>query len=334
MKLKYCLAAFLAGFILIFSLLVMVTILFSSEDSGNGGFSYETAGLNVSPEVLALRPLVEKYAAENGISEHVNLLLAIIEGESKGQVPDVMQSSESLGLPPNSLGTEDSIKQGCKYFASLIDIANAKGCDLNAVIQAYNYGPGFLNYVASRGGKWTFELSESFSKTQAKGVKVTYTHPIAVAKNGGYRYNYGNMFYVLIIQTFLTVTHFDDALIEAVMNEALKYQGWRYVFGGASPKTSFDCSGLTQWCYGVAGIQLPRTAQLQYNVTQRISPSEAKPGDLVFFHSTYSTSDYITHIGIYVGDNRMYHAGNPIGYANLGTTYWTSHFAGFGRVKQ
>lgn len=333
MKLKYFIAAFSGVFLMVFAIILGVSVLFGNEEDSGGGSGFEISGLNVSPEVLAHKPTVEKYAAEFGISEYVNVLLAIMEGESGGKVPDVMQSSESLGLPPNSLGTEDSIRQGCKYFAALIAIAEAKGCDLNAVIQAYNYGPGFLYYVSERGGKWTFELSESYSKAQARGVKVAYTHPIAVAKNGGYRYNYGNMFYVLIIQGYLTVTHFDDATVQTIMNEALKYEGWRYVFGGASPKTSFDCSGLVQWCYGVAGIRLPRVAQDQYNATQRIAPSEARPGDLVFFHSTYNAGTYITHIGIYVGNNRMYHAGNPIGYADLGTSYWQAHFAGFGRVS-
>ncbi|WP_366920439.1 NlpC/P60 family protein, partial [Streptococcus pneumoniae] len=67
---------------------------------------------------------------------------------------------------------------------------------------------------------------------------------------------------------------------QAIMDEALKYEGWRYVYGGASPTTSFDCSGLTQWTYGKAGINLPRTAQQQYDVTQHIPLSEAQAGDL------------------------------------------------------
>ena len=74
--------------------------------------------MNLSAEVLKHQPMVEKYAREYGISEYVNVLLAIIQVESGGTAEDVMQSSESLGLPPNSLDTESSIKQGCKYFAS------------------------------------------------------------------------------------------------------------------------------------------------------------------------------------------------------------------------
>ena len=57
---------------------------------------------------------------EYGISEYVPYLLAIIQVESGGTAEDVMQSSESMGLPPNSLDTESSIKQGAKYFASLL----------------------------------------------------------------------------------------------------------------------------------------------------------------------------------------------------------------------
>ena len=92
------------------------------------------------------------------------------------------------------------------------------------------------------------------------------------------------MFYVLLVSQYLTVAQFDDETVQAIMEEALKYEGWTYVYGGDSPSTSFDCSGLVQWCYGKAGIALPRTAQEQYNVTQHIPLSEAKAGDLVFFH--------------------------------------------------
>jgi len=122
--------------------------------------------------------------------------------------------------------------------------------------------------------------------------------------------------------------------IQTIMNEALKYQGWKYVYGGSNPNTSFDCSGLTQWCYGKAGISLPRTAQAQYDATQHIPLSQAQAGDLVFFHSTYNTSDYVTHVGIYVGNNQMYHAGNPIGYTDLTSAYWQQHIICAGRIKQ
>lgn len=332
MRGKHILIIFSGVFLLIFSLLLLVVILFSEEEDGGHDLLY--GGANVSAEVLAHKPMLEKYAREYGIEDYINVLLAIIQVESGGTLEDVMQSSESMGLPPNTLSTEESIKQGCKYFASLLESAKAKGCDLNSVIQTYNYGSGFLDYVAKRGKKYTFQLAEVFSKTQSDGVKVAYSNPIAVQKNGGWRYNYGNMFYVLLVSQYLTVAQFDDEAVQAVMNEALKYQGWRYVYGGASPTTSFDCSGLIQWCYGKAGISLPRTAQEQYDVTQHIPLSEAKAGDLVFFQGTYDAGTYITHVGIYQGNNRMYHAGDPIGYTDLTSSYWQQHLVGAGRIKR
>ena len=53
-----------------------------------------------------------------------------------------------------------------------------------------------------------------------------------------------------------------------------------------------------------------------------------------FLHSTYNAGSYITHVGIYLGNNRMFHAGDPIGYADLTSPYWQQHLVGAGRIKQ
>ena len=82
---------------------------------------FGSAAANLSPEVLALQALVEKYAKQYGISDHVGTLLAIIQVESGGVLADVMQSSESAGLPPGAIkDKEASINQGCKYYAELV----------------------------------------------------------------------------------------------------------------------------------------------------------------------------------------------------------------------
>ena len=100
-------------FPILFSLVLFFGVLISADsDDENSNFSSGITGMNLSAEVLKHQPMVEKYARENGISEYVNVLLAIIQVESGGTAEDVMQSSESLGLPPNSLDTESSIKQG------------------------------------------------------------------------------------------------------------------------------------------------------------------------------------------------------------------------------
>lgn len=316
----------------IISLLLFLFIV-TSDDEESSDAQFDYSGLNLSAEVLKHQPTVEKYARKYGIEDYVNYLLVIMQVESGGTGEDVMQSSESLGLPPNSLNTEQSIEQGCKYFASLLSSAEAKGCDINTVIQSYNYGGGFIDYVAARGKKYSFTLAESFAREKSGGVKVDYKNEISIKQNGGWRYKYGNMFYVQLVSQYLAVPHFSDATAQAIFNEALKYQGWNYVYGGSNPNTSFDCSGLIQWCYGKAGISLPRTAQAQYDAVQHIPLSQSKVGDLVFFHSTYSAGTYVTHVGIYAGNNRMYHAGDPIGYADLNSSYWQQHFICAGRVK-
>jgi len=333
MKPKHIIIVTSGIFVLIFSMLLFATILFSNEEN-RGGSNIKYGGISVSAEVLAYKPMVEKYAKEFDIEDYVNYLLAIMQVESGGTLQDVMQSSASAGLPANTLGPEDSIKQGCRYFASLLKAASNKKCDINTVIQSYNYGDSFIDYVASRGNKYTFELAVSFADERSEGCKVNYDNPIAVEKNGGWKYSYGNMFYVLLVSQYLTAEKFDNATVQAIMNEALKYEGWRYVYGGYCPTTSFDCSGLVQWCYRKAGINLPRTAQEQYDATQHVPLSAAKPGDLVFFHSTYDAGTYISHVGIYQGNNRMYHAGDPIGYADLSNAYWQEHLVCAGRVQK
>ena len=124
----------------------------------------------------------------------------------------------------------------------------------------------------------------------------------------------------------------DYALIKAEMEQ---YIGMPYVWAGDRPETSFDCSGLTAWVYGRAlGISLPHSAQGQYDMAIPVAPEEAKPGDLVFFHSTYETDKYITHVGIYAGEGIMFEAGGGgIKYTDFTTDYWIKHFVGFGRVN-
>lgn len=322
-------------FVVFFSFILLVTVLFVDEEEVNSS-SLSVGNFSLSSEVLAYRSIVEKYAKENGISEYVPYLLAIMQVESSGKGNDVMQSSESLGLAPNSLDSTASIKQGVKYFTSLIKVMKEKGCDINTAIQSYNFGGGFIGYVANRGKKYSYELASDFSKEKSGGQKVTYTNPVANQK-GNWRYAYGNQYYVTLVLQYIRQgdsQKFDDQTVQKIMDEALKYENDPYVFGGSTPRTSFDCSGLTQWCYAKAGITLPRTAQAQYDTSQHLSIKEARPGDLVFFHSTYDAGTYVTHVGIYVGNMRMYNAGDPIGYADLNDTYWQQHLIGAGRVKQ
>ena len=86
--------------------------------------------------------------------------------------------------------------------------------------------------------------------------------------------------------------------------------------------------------YTASGVRnLPRTtAQGIYNQCAIISPSEAKPGDIIFFTGTYDSPGPVSHVGIYVGDGMMLHCGSPIQYANINSSYWQTHFYAFGRL--
>ena len=336
MKLKHFLIPVILFMLLLFGLLLVIVLIAGNSDDDSGGNANipdSTSGLSVSTEVLAYTDLVTQYATENGIPEYVNYLLAIMQVESGGIGNDVMQSSESLGKPPNSLKPEESIKQGCAYLAGLLQKANASGCDTNTAVQAYNFGGGYIDYVETNGGVHSFDLAAAFAKDKANGKVTTYSLPLAIETNGGWRYDYGNMFYVKLVAQYLYGASLNSEALQTVITEALKYEGFPYVFGGSNPNTSFDCSGLTSWCYAKAGITLPRTAQEQYDTTVHLPLTDATPGDLVFFTGTYNSGTYITHVGIYISENKMYDAGDPIGYTDISTAYWQAHLVGAGRIK-
>ena len=125
-----------------------------------------------------------------------------------------------------------------------------------------------------------------------------------------------------------------DTAFANMIREAEKYLGYPYVWGGSSPSTSFDCSGFVSWVINNCGNGWSvgrQTANGLKNLCAIIPPSEAKPGDLIFFQGTYGTSG-ASHVGIYVGNGMMIHCGDPISYASIETNYWQQHFYCFGRI--
>ena len=155
---------------------------------------------------------------------------------------------------------------------------------------------------------------------------------------------YGNGYDFYVIPTEALA----DEVFAAMMQEATKYLGYPYVWGGSTPETSFDCSGYVSWVINhtvvndelVWGYIGRRGATgLYYLCTPTSTPH---PGDLVFFEKTYvDTPDVIcTHVGIYVGINpenghpMMIHCGDPIQFADLTSSYWQEHFFAYGHFKK
>ena len=125
-----------------------------------------------------------------------------------------------------------------------------------------------------------------------------------------------------------------DPEFAAMLEEAEKYLGTPYVWGGSSPETGFDCSGYVCWVLNQSGWDVGRTtANGLWQQSAKVSEHEAKPGDLVFFEGTYDTPG-ASHVGLYVGDGMMISAGDPIKYSNIHSSYWDKHLLGFGRIPK
>jgi cell wall-associated NlpC family hydrolase len=129
-----------------------------------------------------------------------------------------------------------------------------------------------------------------------------------------------------------TSTQRADAAVSAsvsykAVRVAAAQKGIRYVWGGTSPRTGFDCSGLTKYVFAKVGKRIPRTAQAQYNAAYKISRKSARPGDLVFFGGSRS----IYHVGVYAGGGYIWHAPKP-GKRVSKVKLWTSAVR-FARVR-
>jgi cell wall-associated NlpC family hydrolase len=96
----------------------------------------------------------------------------------------------------------------------------------------------------------------------------------------------------------------------AAVQAALSRVGKSYVYGATGPN-SFDCSGLTMWAWAKAGVSLPHSSRAQYSGGRKISKSELRPGDLVFYYSP------ISHVGMYIGGGKIVHAANPRSGVNI-----------------
>ena len=105
---------------------------------------------------------------------------------------------------------------------------------------------------------------------------------------------------------------YDDTAVQALMEEAAKYLGYPYVWGGSSPSTSFDCSGFVCWVFTNSGVHnLPRTtAQGIYDQCTPVPAADAKAGDIIFFTGTYNSAGPVSHVGIYCGNGVMIHCGD------------------------
>ena len=120
---------------------------------------------------------------------------------------------------------------------------------------------------------------------------------------------------------------------QEIADYALQFLGYRYVYGGSSPK-GFDCSGLTTYVYKQFGYTLNRTCSGQLDNGTPVSMSELQPGDIVIFRKGNS-SKRATHVGLYIGNNQFIHASTPtkgVIISKMSDSYYTTGFVGGRRI--
>jgi len=118
-------------------------------------------------------------------------------------------------------------------------------------------------------------------------------------------------------------------LREEIVRTAARYVGVPYRWGGESPRTGFDCSGLTMVVYRLNGLDLPRSSRQQWNVGRRIDRRRLQKGDLVFFATR--GGNRVSHVGIYTGGNKFLHApskGRRIQSSSLSDKYFKTRYVG------
>lgn len=316
------------------------------QGDGSMGSSTSPFGrAQVPPHIEKWRSLVFEYTTKNGIPEYTDFLLALMYQEiGSSQTLDIMQSSESLGLPPNALQDPvRSVEAGVAHFKKVLETGQKAGVDFATTVQSYNFGSGYINFIAGNGKVHSQELAKQFSLAQVQ--KLGWSTGCSGNRSP---YCYGDFRYVDKVMKNLVAENgmipimggadtspLGEDKYKLIMTEAYKYLGHPYSWAGYTPSMGFDCSGITQWTYKLAGINLPRTAQEQYDFSSKISAADAKPGDLVFFTGTYSTNKYITHVGIYMGNGQMYNSkSSGIGVSSLSESFWKKHMVGFGRVAK
>lgn len=115
---------------------------------------------------------------------------------------------------------------------------------------------------------------------------------------------------------------------ERAVKHALEVVGTPYRWGGESPSTGFDCSGLVRWAYGRVGIDLPHSSYALYGEGRRVREAQMEPGDLLFFEG-------LGHVGLYLGNGRMVHSpqtGRNVEVVRLSTTNYGARLIGARRV--
>lgn len=355
------LALAMMGLLLVFFMGVVTIITGGSDssDSGSidGGFvGGEGAVQGVSEAVLRWEPVLRKHAKEFGVEGFVPLMMAQMMQESGGQGSDPMQSSEGAFntkycKKPNCITDPDySIWAGVQEFKHAIERAGVTGPGdmdhIKTALQAYNFGTGFFDFVASNGGKYTKEIAIKFSQQQYKKVAHTGMYHCLRPEAVPFQACYGDILYV-------------DAVLKYYQPGAVSTGGGKnpgsggssgvkvvdvgrpligkstYVFGGGRKQSEidrniFDCSSFVHWAFKQIGRDLGPVTDVNTEslnkIGQKISPNDMKAGDVIFF-DTYKRDG---HVGLVIDKNTFIgcQTNKGVSIESLSNPYWKDVFKG------
>ena len=181
---------------LLFIAFIGIFLLDRFLDLDNQRFKKINVGVNSSiGEVAKYTPMIEEELKKVGLDGHTVTVAALMMQESRGKGGDPMQASESAGLAPNTIqDPKQSVQQGVKYFHRVVEYGNKMKVDFPTVIQSYNMGIGYIDFVSKNGGKHSEELAKKFSMIQVEKNPQTYNCG-GDKSNFRYPYCYGDFTY-------------------------------------------------------------------------------------------------------------------------------------------
>jgi cell wall-associated NlpC family hydrolase len=282
--------------------------------------------------------LIQQAARDQGVDPA--LLKGLVQAES-GFNPNSVSSVGAQGLAQlmpdtakglgvtNSFDPLQNLEGGARFLAGAL---KRFGGDESLALAAYNAGPGAVEryggippyaetqaYVPRVLGFANEYRAQGFGQTSATTATTTPGVAAPVASPSG-------------MTLTAAVSSAPTATAQHAIQVASQFLGTPYHFGGASPQTGFDCSGIAQYAYGQSGVTLPRVAADQFKVGQPVDRSQLQPGDLVFFRDS---TGYIHHEGIYLGNDQFLHAphtGDVVKISSLDDSYYAGQFAGGRRM--
>ena len=164
-------------------------------------------------QVMTYQPMVREILSEKDTPANEELVLAMIYTETKGKEGDVMQSSESASGSTNTINDNaSSIRQGVQTLTDNLYLAQKKDVDVWTAVQAYNFGPAYIDYIAQNGKENTLALAKQYSRDtvapllgNTTGKTYSYIHPISIFHGAELYVNGGNYYYSRQVQLNLYI---------------------------------------------------------------------------------------------------------------------------------